>query len=338
MMTVSIVVPTRGRPDTLRSTLAALTRLDYSPAKHEIIVVDDGADPQTEGVVNDTRRDAPIQLVSQNGLGAATARNNGARRAQHEFLLFCDDDMLVEPDHLHLHAAVHAEFANALVGSDRWYAPNSLAALEATPFGRYRVQLERVFQSREWDRPIDEHRAEVEMLPANDLSISRALFWELGGFDESFPYAGAEDQDLCLKAREAGCRLIRDYRIKPQHDDPTVTLEKFATREERGAETIVVLSQNFPHMLRRFGENGPIARHDRLGLKIRKLVKSVLSCAPLLRALHALAHALERLPISERRLHLLYRTILGLHVFRGYRRALQERATPREDLPQSGAA
>jgi GT2 family glycosyltransferase len=325
--TVSIVVPTCGRPQTLRRTLAALASLAYDPSLHEVIVVDDGNDPKTVGIIDEAGLAASVQLVTQNRLGAATARNAGARVARNELLLFVDDDMIVRPDHVDLHVQTHSSYPDSFVGGDRWYAPEALAALEGTPFGRYRIQLEREFQSRRHDRRLGDNCAEVVMLPANDLSMSRAAFWSLEGFDEEFPYAGAEDQDLCLKARQAGHRLIRNYAIHSEHDDPTVTLEQFSVREERGAETVVVLAQNFPEMLGRFADNGPIQRLDSVPLKLKKVAKAALSTEPVLSLLHVLAHVLERLPVSERRLQAVYRLVLGLHIFRGYRRALAARST-----------
>jgi GT2 family glycosyltransferase len=322
--TVSVVVPTHQRPDTLRKTLEALLSVDYPSDAFRVIVVDDANSSETADVVAALSATDRVQLLSQDRLGAATARNVGARAADGDIVLFCDDDFLVGRSHLRLHVETHETLGRVLVGSNWWYSADSLAAFEATPFGRYRVALERGFQSGRSEHRISGNFYETGTLGAADMSISRDGFWELGGFDENFPYAGVEDQDFCIRARDAGYTLIRNYDLTPQHNDPTVTLRQFALREERGAATVVVFEQKYPEARVNFGINAPVSRHDGPRLIARKLAKSTLSTEPALEALHRTAAGLERAGASDRVLHRLYRTILGLHLFRGYRTALEE--------------
>ena len=39
---------------------------------------------------------------------------------------------------------------------------------------------------------------------------TRETFERIGGFDQTFPFAGAEDQDFSIRAREQGCELVID--------------------------------------------------------------------------------------------------------------------------------
>jgi len=64
-------------------------------------------------------------------------------------------------------------------------------------------------------------------LAPGNLSLCRDLFWEIGGFDEDFPVAGAEDQEFSLRARAAGCRLVLDTRIVCDHNDNRLTLQAY---------------------------------------------------------------------------------------------------------------
>jgi GT2 family glycosyltransferase len=301
----------------------ALLALDYPPEAFEIVVVDDGPDAATAAIVESLQgRLVKLEVLRQTGLGAATARNAGARSATGDVLLFCDDDMIVAPDHLKLHLNTRYTLGDILLGGNRWYSPEALATFEATPFGRFRVELERRFSSHRDELPIVGTCVETQTLASCDLSIRRETFWALDGFDESFPYAGAEDQDLSTRARQAGLRLIRDYSIRPLHNDPTTTLRQFAEREERGAHTVVALCRKFPQYLGDFRENGPLERTDPPSRAAKKIVKSMLSGSHQLAALHLLANRLERLGMSDPALWRLYRAIVGLHIFRGYRAAL----------------
>jgi GT2 family glycosyltransferase len=318
--TVTIVVPTFRRPEALRLTLGGLMALDHPV---DVVVVDDGDEPGTAAIVDAVRGETPVTLLRQRQRGAASARNAGARVAQGELLLFLDDDMVVAPDHVSRHLATHAAYPGSFVGSDRWYTPASLAQLSSTPFGRYRVALERDFRAQLDERRLDDDCAETPIVAACDLSLARAAFEDLGGFDEAFPHAGAEDQDLSLRAKQAGLRLVRNYAIRPQHEEDMVTLPRFGWREERGAETVVVLGRRFPEAVGRFAENGPLARGDRPALAAKKLVKGVLGGDRALAALHRVATLLERLRVPEPVLRRVYRAILAVHISRGYRRGLR---------------
>jgi hypothetical protein len=231
--------------------------------------------------------------------------------------------MLVASDHIQEHLATHQAFADALVGSERWYSPDALAAFEATPFGRFRIELERTFKAGLGEDPGATGCVETPTLASCDLSISREAFLQLGGFDETFPYAGAEDQDLSARALRAGLRLIRNRDIRPLHDDPTITFRQFCEREERGAHTVLALGRKWPEMIGDFADNEPLARSDPPPVAAKKLTKRLLSAEPSLRALHRCVEFLERVGAPESVLRRAYHLVIGLHMFRGYRAALQ---------------
>jgi glycosyltransferase involved in cell wall biosynthesis len=320
----SIVVPTFRRPGALRDTLAALLALDYERNRYEVIVVDDGADETTAEIVCELQgRHVEIALHTQHHRGAASARNRGARLAKGDLLLFVDDDILVEPDHLLRHRMSRDRHGDALVNGAWEFAPDVLHALRATPFGRFRIGLERQFQNEAIGTPLSDGCVEQALLGSWDLALRRELFWDLGGFDEQFPVAGAEDQDFSLRARAAGYLLLLDTRIRCQHNDDRLNLRSYCRREERSAQTMPLLARKYPD---EFGEvayvreNRPISRGDPPRLVIKKLLKWALANGPTLDALHRVADLLETAHLPERLLRRVYRPLLGLHLFRGFRR------------------
>lgn len=336
-MRISIVIPTYRRPQTLRSTLSALLECRVRSDDYEVIVVDDAGDADTEAVVTSLqRRDLPTLTYMRNqGKGAAAARNAGARQAAGEIVLFLDDDMRVRADHLQSHLETHEEFSDALVGGKWSYSPESRSVLEASPFGRFRVALEGSFASARGEEK--QHGASaVSTLPACDLSISRDDFWRLGGFDESFPYAGAEDQDFSTRAQRGGMQLIRNHDIPLLHDEVKTTLRAFAAREERGAHTVLALVRKFPEYEGAFVRNRPITRADPPRLIVSKLGKTALSSRPILGLILRITERLEDMGLPDRFLRPLYRVILGLHIFKGYRAAI--RSSEREAASQCAAS
>ena len=89
----------------------------------------------------------PVTYRAQPNSGAATARNHGARVAEGELLLFCDDDILLARNHLGLLRETRVTFSDALVNGALRFSGRVEAELRETPFGRYRLALDRHFQS-----------------------------------------------------------------------------------------------------------------------------------------------------------------------------------------------
>ena len=78
---VSVVIPTRDRPELLRRALASI------PLGHEVVVVDDGS---TVPVVVDDPRARVVRRETSGG--AAAARNAGIVASSGDWVGFCDDD------------------------------------------------------------------------------------------------------------------------------------------------------------------------------------------------------------------------------------------------------
>jgi GT2 family glycosyltransferase len=323
-MRATIVVPTHRRPESLKATLEGLLGQESPGSRYEIVVVDDAADPEASAVVKGLMGGpVEVRLINQRSLGAAAARNAGASAARGDLLIFCDDDFGVETDHVAKHVATHERQGDILLGGDWWYSPDALAALMATPFGRFRIEFERRLRDAREESRIDRGCVEVDTLSACDLSIRAETFWRLGGFDADFPYAGTEDQDFSLRARKAGYRLLRNREIRPFHNDPHATLRQFCAREARGAESVVVLGRKHPEAIGDFARLAPVSREDGPSLIAVKLLKRALSGDLQLRAIHGMVDQLERLGVSDSRLYGIYRRVIGLYLFKGYRKAFE---------------
>jgi glycosyltransferase involved in cell wall biosynthesis len=95
---VTVVVPTRNRPDLLALTLTSILR--QRDVNLQVIVVDDASTEPTAAMVSrfgDSRIRMARQSVRQ---GVSAARNRGVSEATTEWVAFCDDDDLWSPDKL----------------------------------------------------------------------------------------------------------------------------------------------------------------------------------------------------------------------------------------------
>ncbi len=96
---VSIVVPTKDRPEELARCLDSLTAIDYP--RFEIIVVDNApSDEETRKIVDSFADDSRVRYVRENIAGSSRARNRGTAEAKGSIVAFTDDDVLADPQWL----------------------------------------------------------------------------------------------------------------------------------------------------------------------------------------------------------------------------------------------
>ncbi|HEU5104858.1 MAG TPA: glycosyltransferase [Solirubrobacterales bacterium] len=164
---VSVVVPTRGRPEALMRCRAALERQSL-PA--EIVVVEDA-----------------------DGRGPAWARNEGVRRSRGEVVCFTDDDCEPEAGWVEaLTAPVLAGEAEAATGPVRM-ADGATAADKAW------AAIVNYLQAR----AAAPGSASPGFAVTANLAARRSLLERLP-FDESFLVAAGEDRDWGERAARAG--------------------------------------------------------------------------------------------------------------------------------------
>ena len=189
MMSVSVVVPTRGRPELLARCLAAL-RVQAMPLdRYEVIVADDGPDPATASVVERAAADGgpPVRYRAVTGRhGPAAARNAGWRTARGAVVAFTDDDCIPSRDWLPAGLAALALGHDAVGG---------------------RVVVPRPARPTDYERNVG-HLETAEFVTANCF-CRRAALELVDGFDERFPAAWREDSDLQFSLLERGARVGR---------------------------------------------------------------------------------------------------------------------------------
>lgn len=327
MQEVSIVIPTYRRPDALEQTLDRLARVDYPAGALELVVVDDGSDAATRAVVERFERDHPRwRYLSQSQLGAAAARNRGAREASGEILIFLDDDMLVEPDHVRQHVATLERFGDCLVNGHWEFSPEALGNMAGTPFGDFRLWVEDWVKSGIPKTPLEGDCSTPSDVTAANLGIRKETFWRLGGFDESFPTAGCEDQDLSYRAEQAGLPFVYNRAIRLLHNDRRLDLRQFCGRQQQGAATAVVLAAKHPDKFAGrplIAENVPARRGDPPRVIAKKAVKRFVALDPVVEIVHGVIGLLERTRPRSRALHRAYWAACGIYIYRGVRDGLE---------------
>jgi GT2 family glycosyltransferase len=119
------------------------------------------------------------------GRGPAATRNSGWRRAKGSLVCFLDDDVVVDPG-----------WADALLAAHR-QNPDAVLQARTEPMPE-EAHLQDAFSRSKLITGFDWNYATC------NIAYPRALLEQLGGFDEAYRYASAEDTDLGWRARERG--------------------------------------------------------------------------------------------------------------------------------------
>jgi glycosyltransferase involved in cell wall biosynthesis len=191
---ISVVVPTRDRPDHLERCLAALGRQTASDSI-EVIVVDDGS--ANRAAVDDVVRDrSRVRLVRQAGAGPAAARNSGVRAARGTYICFTDDDCEPRADWVE-------RLAGSLSGGAAAVAGVTLSGSPGNPLNEASELIAAALS------PPRNGGEGLAFAPSNNLGCRAELLGDIP-FDETFPVAAGEDRDWCARLRAAGHVLVRE--------------------------------------------------------------------------------------------------------------------------------
>src|SRR5262249_49089948 len=95
---VSVIIPTRNRPEFLEECVRSV--LAQTSSVYETIIVNDGSDTQylteLEQIANSNDSIHLYNLPTNRG--RSFSRNFGLNQAQGDFILFLDDDDLLDPE------------------------------------------------------------------------------------------------------------------------------------------------------------------------------------------------------------------------------------------------
>lgn len=201
-MRCSIIIPTYNRAESLRRSLAAVTRIDYGD--YEVIVVDDGSTDDTEQVVRDEFPHIRYVRFGENR-GDCVARNQALQLATGDLFVFTDDDCIVPRNWLRRHVA---HFVDERVGA----AGGPLVPQTPNFYDRFNAAHSRHLLAVE--RRIERLQA-WETLITGNMSVARAVVSRVGTFDERFVAGG--DVDLIRRISRAGYVFVLDPALSVQH-------------------------------------------------------------------------------------------------------------------------
>lgn len=213
-MKTAVIVTTYNRPDALAAVLAGY--FAQSDRDFELLIADDGSQDETRALIENQAARAPFPLhhVWQEDLGfrPGAARNRAAARTQADYLIFADGDCIPARDYVRQHK--HLAEKDCFLSGNRVLLSESFTRTVLA--GRLPVhQWHAVRWLRAWltrdvnrllpllklpDSPLRKHAPRLwEGIKTCNLSLWRADFMRVNGFDESYSGWGLEDSDLAIR-------------------------------------------------------------------------------------------------------------------------------------------
>jgi glycosyltransferase involved in cell wall biosynthesis len=188
---VSVILPTRGRPELVRVSIAAVVAQTY-PGEIECIVVHDQEAADSELTQLSTASRRIVAVTNTHTPGLAGSRNTGLDIATGKYVATCDDDDVWHSDKL------RTQIVRLLEQPDLIVVGSGI---------RLRLPGEKVI---EWPGRADRIsyqlllRNRVKELHSSTLVMRRDAFAKAGRYDEKLPHGHAEDYDWVLRAARVG--------------------------------------------------------------------------------------------------------------------------------------
>lgn len=225
---VSIIIVSADSGAGLRE---CVTRTLASSVPIEIILVDNASsDGVPQAIAREYADDARVR-VAFNGanLGFGPAVNRGAKLANADALLILNPDCMLEPGTVAKLLDVQRDHPQAgVIGAvvcDANGEPDPASRRRDPLLWRSLMTISGFAERERQDPkyagvnvpgPMPDATVEVENVSGALMLVPRAVFEQLGGFDENY-FLHCEDLDLCRRARDAGFKVVLAGHVRVLH-------------------------------------------------------------------------------------------------------------------------
>jgi glycosyltransferase involved in cell wall biosynthesis/ubiquinone/menaquinone biosynthesis C-methylase UbiE len=247
---VSLIAPTRDRLGVLKVAIDGLLHATNYGNMEVIVVDNESVEPETLEYFRSIEQDPRVKILRVEGAFNFSALNNRAAEiATGSILGFINNDIEVIHDDWLLELVTQASRPNVGVVGAKLYYANDTIQHAGVILGLYGVAAHghRHFPRNSvgyFGRPMLVQN--MSAVTAACMVMPKAVFDQVGGYDETNLTVGYNDVDLCLKAREAGFDVVFTPFAELYH------LESVSRGENLSAAQIERDARERAYMLRRW--------------------------------------------------------------------------------------
>lgn len=201
---ISVIVPAFNAEKTIGKCIESILAQEFEE-EFELIVVDDASKDAT--VQKAMEFGQGIVLVEQKHAGPAVARNNGAKKAKGEIIVFTDADCVASASWLREMIAPFSDKNVAGVQGAYKTKQKSLVARFC------QIEIEERYERMK-------KAAGLDWIGSYSAAYKKKVFLDFSGFDESFPIASGEDPELSYRMAEKGLLLVFNPKAIVFHQHP----------------------------------------------------------------------------------------------------------------------
>ncbi|MCZ1264752.1 glycosyltransferase family 2 protein [Paenibacillus tundrae] len=240
-MSISIVITTKNKAEYLDMTLYCLILQTYR--NFEVIIVDDGSLDRTEDVVEKWSKLLlnPIKYIKNiTSMGAGSARNIALKEVNSDYVLFLDDDRLLDVNGVGEHVRANSDHPNSFICGNRWELYSGMTKssrdflykiIDERQLIRYRKHIEPMprVMSKAFEELGQEWPLKWFLILTGNLSVPMSILDKLNGFDGSLERL--EDLEMGYRAYDLGCDIrftvsIESYHLAHPRDHYNVIMTK----------------------------------------------------------------------------------------------------------------
>jgi glycosyltransferase involved in cell wall biosynthesis len=212
----SIIILCCNQLDYSRECLETL--LQHTRQSYELVLVDNGSTDGTPEYLDSLRsRPGPERVTivrNEKNLGFAAGCNQGLAIARGEYQVLLNNDTVLTAGWLEglIAWSLHEWPAVGMVGPmTSWASSQQQVAVD------YRSPQELQDFAARRQREFDRQAVVVDRLIGFCLLMRREVWQKLGGLDERFGIGFFEDDDLCVRVRQAGFKLVMALNVFVHH-------------------------------------------------------------------------------------------------------------------------
>jgi glycosyltransferase involved in cell wall biosynthesis len=323
-LTVTVIIATHNRKDSLLRTLSSLAQQTYPYNNFEVLLVDDGSTDGTETAIGSQTWPFNLRYHYQDNQGLANSRNWAVAQSYGHYIVFLDDDIIVNPQYL-------KSLIPAILPQCSFIAMASLTPPSDLPDTVFHQKYIQQMESSRVSEYGNKHPIPFYDCTGGAIALCRDDYVLLGGM-QTLPHGGGTTWgglDLAYRAYKAGFDFYRCVDAVAIHDDYAIQdLHTYSQRMYRAGQYAVLLLHKYPEL----EELVPLFRdrshvnlsNDPPPIIVRKLWRSCIGSNIAMVTMAHLIRWLESRKVASNLLWKLYVWFVSSNITRGMRNGIHK--------------